>query len=50
MKILKNKIKIDGSVYLQTEEEDDMYYLYNLLRNGDLIESTTIRNVRDFYI
>jgi stalled ribosome rescue protein Dom34 len=45
MKILHNNIKKDGSVRIETEEEDDMYHLYNLIVSGDILESVTTRNV-----
>eukprot|EP01036_Dinobryon_divergens_P030536 gene30536-39794_t len=35
----------NGDVKVIPEVEDDMYYLYNLIAIGDLIEASTVRNV-----
>jgi protein pelota len=48
MKILKRQIDKQtnsGIVVLLPNKADDMYHLYNLINTGDLITSTTIRNV-----
>lgn len=48
MKIIRrliNEKTREGSVQLQPEQDEDMYQLYNLILNGDLVEAMTIRNV-----
>lgn len=53
MKILKKFIShksAEGSVTLQAEEDDEMYHLYNLIFEGDLVEAITLRNVSDILI
>jgi protein pelota len=48
MRILKKKIfgrNAEGFVQVQADEPEDMYHLYNLICEGDLITASTIRNV-----
>lgn len=45
MKIIKNNIAKSGNITVKTEEDEDMYHLYNLIRVGDCVESMTVRNV-----
>eukprot|EP00981_Chlorochromonas_danica_P005023 scaffold1001_cov188-Ochromonas_danica.AAC.12 len=49
MKILRKVIDRKtggGDVSLEAEEDDDMFHLYQLIVQGDIIEAVTIRNVR----
>lgn len=48
MKILSKNIiekNKSGFISLLPEEDDDIYSLYNLIIEGDIIEAKTIRNV-----
>ena len=48
MRILKKKIvgrNAEGFVQVQADEPEDMYHLFNLICEGDLITASTIRNV-----
>ena len=53
MKVLLEQISLksnetklrEGFVKVQAEEEEDMYHLYNLIAKGDVVETSTIRNV-----
>jgi protein pelota len=48
MRILKKKISHrngEGLVRLQADEPEDMYHLFNLVCEGDLITANTVRNV-----
>ena len=36
----------EGFVRLQADEAEDMYHLFNLICEGDIIGAETIRNVR----
>lgn len=48
MRILRNTVARDGSegfVTMRAEEDDDIYYLYNILEVGDTLEAETIRMV-----
>lgn len=48
MKILKRDIVAkNGSGYLllEAEESEDMYHLFNLINEGDLVSTDTSRNV-----
>jgi len=49
MKILKKEIIKDqsGRIELQPEEDEDMWHLYNIIRPGDSIKTTTIRKVKN---
>lgn len=49
MRIIKKGIARkngEGFVRLQADEPDDMYHLYNLICEGDIVRADTIRNVR----
>ena len=53
MRIIKKGISRrngEGFVRLQADEPDDMYHLYNLICEGDVIRADTIRNVRSDYL
>lgn len=48
MKILKKSIVAkngEGNVRLQADEQEDMYHLYNLITENDLVLASTVRNV-----
>jgi protein pelota len=48
MKILTKRIvgrNAEGFVKVEAEEPEDMYHLYNLICDGDLITASTVRNV-----
>lgn len=48
MKIIKNGVTHrngSGFVKFVAQESEDMYHLYNLIRSGDVIEGSTVRNV-----
>ncbi len=48
MKLKWRKIEKDGKgqIALEPQEEEDMWHLYNLIQEGDLIKATTFRNVK----
>ena len=49
MRIIKKGIAHrngEGFVRLQADEPEDMYHLYNLICEGDIVRADTIRNVR----
>ena len=48
MKLLKKQISAkdgSGTVMLRPDTSEDLWYAYNLIRNGDLIRCTTLRKV-----
>ena len=49
MKLLKKEILSkdqSGRIELQPDEDEDMWHLYNIIRPGDSIKTTTIRKVK----
>jgi hypothetical protein len=49
MKIIKdsiNRSSLEGTIKVEPQEEEDMYFLYQILTAGDEVESLTVRNVR----
>jgi protein pelota len=38
-----------GTVVLRPEEPEDMWHVYNLIGEGDLVRTTTFRKVRVLY-
>ena len=53
MRIIKKGIAHrngEGFVRLQADEPEDMYHLYNLICEGDVVRADTIRNVRNLMI
>jgi len=49
MKLLKKEIiakNQSGRIELQPDEDEDMWHLYNIIRAGDSIKTTTIRKVK----
>lgn len=53
MKILRKFIDRKtggGEVSLEAEEDDDMFHLYQLIVQGDIVEAVTVRNVRDLVL
>lgn len=48
MKILHRNVDRntgEGTIKLEAEQADDMYHLYNLIAEGDTVETSTMRNV-----
>jgi len=48
MRVLKKHIESKngvGMVRVQCDEPEDMYHLYNLVAEGDLVQASTVRNV-----
>lgn len=47
MKIIKKVFKKgrDGIIYLKPIEEDDIWYLYNIIKPGDIIKKVVDRKV-----
>jgi eRF1 domain 1 len=53
MRIIKKGIAHrngEGFVRLQPDESEDMYHLFNLICEGDIIRADTIRNVTAFSV
>jgi len=48
MKLVHKQIEKDGkgSVALVAQEDEDMWHVYNLIQNGDLVRALTFRNVK----
>ena len=50
MKIIKDSINRtmsipQGTIKVEPQEEEDMYFLYQILTKGDEVECLTVRNV-----
>lgn len=48
MRITKKEISSkngEGYVILQADDAEDMWHLYNLMTENDIIRATTVRNV-----
>ena len=53
MRIIKKGIAHrngEGFVRLQPDEAEDMYHLFNLICEGDIVRADTIRNVTAFIV
>ncbi|KAH7105662.1 hypothetical protein BKA62DRAFT_690484 [Auriculariales sp. MPI-PUGE-AT-0066] len=49
MKLVSKQIRKDrtGHVTVQPQDDEDMWHLYNIIQEGDIVRSTTIRRVQN---